>query len=99
MSTAARKIKPTKGIIPAGFADGGKFKPFTAKDTKAEEVGEARVVRSGKVTPAKYVKNEKAEEKREGEKTSSKKLVATGKALATGKLSAKSYAASAKKGK
>jgi len=93
-STSVRKIvKPTKGVIPAGFADGGKFKPFTAKDTKGEEMAEAKAVRSGKVSPKGYAKAEKAEEKKEGEKFSPKKTLATGKALASGKLSAKDYAA------
>jgi hypothetical protein len=100
MSTTVRKIvKPTKGVIPAGFADGGKFKPFSAKDTKGEEMAEAKAVRGGKVTPKQYVKKEMAEEKKEGEKSSPKKLAATGKALASGKMSAKSYAATAKKGR
>lgn len=96
MSTAARKIvKPAKGVIPAGFANGGKVtKPFTGKDTKAEEMAEAKAVRSGKVTPKQYVQREQVEEKKEGEKkTPTKKLAATGKALATGKLSAQKYAA------
>ena len=99
MSTAARKIKPAKGVIPAGFANGGKVtKPFTGKDTKAEEMAEAKAVRSGKVTPKQYAQREMVEEKKEGEKkTPAKKLVATGKALATGKMSAEKYGAKAGK--
>lgn len=88
MSTAARKIKPAKGVIPAGFANGGKV----VKDTRAEEMKEAKAVRSGKVTPKQYTKNEKVEEKKEGEKFAAKKTLSTGKALASGKLSAKAYA-------
>jgi hypothetical protein len=98
MSTAARKIvKPAKGVIPAGFANGGKVKPFTGKDTKAEEMAEAKAVRSGKVTPKQYVKREMVEEKKEGEKSNPKKLAATGKALASGKMSAEKYGAMEKK--
>lgn len=98
MSTAARKIvKPTKGVIPAGYANGGKVKPFTGKDTKAEEMAEANAVRSGKVTAKQYVRKEVAEEKKEGEKPNPKKLASTGKALASGKLSASQYGAMAKK--
>lgn len=98
MSTAARKIvKPAKGVIPAGFANGGKVKPFTGKDTKAEEMAEAKAVRSGKVTPKQYVKREMVEEKKEGEKSNPKKLAATGKALASGKMSAEKYGSMAKK--
>lgn len=95
--TAAKKIvKPTKGMIPAAYADGGKVKPFTGKDTKAEEMAEAKAVRSGKVTPKGYVAKEKAEEKKEGEKSNPKKLAATGKALASGKMSAEKYGSMAK---
>ena len=64
--------KSKKGVIPAGmYADGGKVKakPFTGKDTKAEEMAEAKAVRSGKVSPKEYVRREVAEEKKEGEKS------------------------------
>ena len=67
-------------------------KPFAGKDNKAEEKAEARQVRAGKVTPAQYAKKEKAE----GEMKSSKSLLATGKKLASGKMSAAGYAKSAK---
>lgn len=97
MKAAAKKIvKPMKGIIPAAYANGGKVKPFTGKDTKAEEMAEAKAVRSGKVTPKGYVAKEMAEEKKEGEKSNPKKLAATGKALASGKMSAEKYGAQAK---
>lgn len=92
----ARTVKPARGVIPAGFTDGGKVKPFTGKDTKAEEMAEARAVRSGKVTPKQYVRKEVAEEKKEGEKPNPKKLAATGKALASGKMSAEKYGSMAK---
>jgi hypothetical protein len=99
MSTAARKIvKPTKGVIPAGYANGGKVKPFTGKDTKAEEMAEAKSVRSGKVSPKGYANAEQQEEKKEGEKpTPRKTLIQKGKALASGKMSASAYGAMAKK--
>lgn len=89
-----KTMKPTKGTIPAGFADGGKVKPFGGKQTKAEEMAEAKAVRSGKVTPKQYA----AAEKKEGDKKPTGKLVATGKALASGKMPAAKYAATAKKG-
>ena len=92
-----KQVKPTKGTIPAGFANGGKVtKPFTGKDTKAEEMSEAKAVRSGKVTPKQYVQREVAEEKREGEKPNRAKLASTGKALASGKMSAEKYGSMAK---
>lgn len=89
-------VKSKKGMIPAGYANGGKVKPFTGKDTKAEEMAEAKAVRSGKVSPKEYVRREVAEEKKEGEKPNPKKLAATGKALASGKMSAQAYGAKAK---
>ena len=88
----ARTVKPARGVIPAGFADGGKVKPFTGKDTKSEEMAEAKAVRSGKVTPAQYAAREKAE----GDTKSKGALMAKGKALASGKMPAAKYAASAK---
>ena len=99
MATAAKKIvKPTKGVIPTGYANGGKVKPFTGKDTRAEEEAEARAVRSGKVSPKGYAAAEAREEKMEGEKkVPAKKLMATGKALASGKMSASQYGSMAKK--
>lgn len=70
-----------------------KASPFKGKDNKAEEKAEARQLRAGKVSPAQYVKKEKAE----GDMKSTKSLLATGKKLASGKMSPASYAKSAKK--
>lgn len=68
-------------------------KPFTGKNTKAEEMAEARAVRAGKVTPKQYARAEKREEAKEGEKAKPmSKLVSTGKQLAAGKMSAGQYA-------
>ncbi|CAB4196259.1 hypothetical protein UFOVP1298_74 [uncultured Caudovirales phage] len=99
MSTAARKIvKPSKGMIPTGFANGGKASPFSGKDTKAEEMSEAKSVRSGKVTPKGYAASEQREEKKEGEKpTPRKALIQKGKDMASGKLTPSQYGAAAKK--
>ena len=96
MMKVIRKAAPKKGVIPAGFANGGKVKPFTGKDTKAEEMAEAKAVRGGKVSAKEYVRREVAEEKKEGEKPNPKKLAATGKALASGKMSADKYGSMAK---
>lgn len=93
MKAAAKKVvKPMKGIIPAAYADGGKVKPFAGKQTKAEEMAEAKAVRSGKVTPGQYAAREKAE----GDTKSKGALMARGKELASGKMPAAKYAASAK---
>ena len=47
------------------FKDGGMSKLsklFKGKDTYAEEVKEAKAIKSGKITPAEYAKGEKMEE-------------------------------------
>jgi len=66
-------------------------KPFQGKQTKKEEMAEAKAVRSGKVSPAQYAAKEKAE----GDKKSKSSLMARGKAIAGGKMSPKEYAAKA----
>lgn len=92
MKTAAKKaVKPMKGMIPAGYADGGKVKPFGGKQTKAEEMKEAKMVRSGKMTPAQYA----AAEKKEGDTKSKGALMARGKQLASGKMTPAQYGAKA----
>lgn len=72
-----------------------KAKPFSGKDTKAEEKAEAQQVRSGKVSPAQYKAKEMREEKAEGETSDPKQLMRTGQALASGKMSAAQYASQA----
>jgi len=69
------------------------MKLFKGKDTKGEEMKEARAVRSGKLTPAQYAKGEKSE----GTKTPAKNLVARGQALKSGKMSPADYAKAGKK--
>lgn len=66
-------------------------KMFQGKQTRQEEMAEAKAVRSGKVSPAEYARREKAE----GDKASTKTLEARGKQLASGKMSAAQYAGSA----
>jgi hypothetical protein len=63
-------------------------KAFNGKQTAAEEKAEAKMVRSGKMTPAQYARAEKAE----GDTMPTKSLEARGKQLASGKLSADKYA-------
>lgn len=63
-------------------------KAFAGKQTPAEERSEARMVKSGKVSPAEYARREKAE----GDKKPMSSLKATGKKLASGKMSADQYA-------
>jgi hypothetical protein len=67
-------------------------KIFKGKETKAEEMKEAKAVKSGKISVAQYVKGEKSEGPGEG-----KGAKAKGMALKSGKLSAKAYASPAKK--
>jgi len=70
-------------------------KPFGGKQSKAEEMAEAKAVKSGKVTPAQYAAREKAE----GDKQSKAALTKKGQALKSGKLSAEKYAANPGKSK
>lgn len=90
---AMKSAKPAKGCIPAGFADGGKI--FGNKESKKEEMNEAKSVRSGKLTPAAYAKGEK----KEGEKDSMASLKSRGAALKTGKMTPAAYAATESKPK
>lgn len=66
-------------------------KAFKGKQTAAEERAEAKMVRSGKMTPAQYARAEKAE----GDTKSTKTLEARGRQLASGKMSADKYASMA----
>ena len=66
-----------------------KAMPFKGKQTKAEEMAEAKAVRSGRVTPAQYARREKSE----GDSSPPERLRAIGQKLATGKMSAAKYAA------
>lgn len=64
------------------------MKAFQGKQSPAEERAEAKMVRSGKMTPAQYARAEKAE----GDTKSTKTLESRGKQLASGKMSANEYA-------
>lgn len=63
-------------------------KPFQGKQTKAEEMAEAKAVRSGRMTPAQYARGEKSE----GDEKSTASLKARGEQLASGRLSPEQYA-------
>lgn len=67
-----------------------KVMPFKGKQTKAEEMAEARAVRSGRTSPAEYARREKAE----GDKAPASRLRATGQKLASGRMSPAQYASS-----
>lgn len=62
------------------FKEGGKManlkKLFKGKDTKGEELKEAKAIKSGKITPMQYAKGEKMED--------SKKMKAGGKCYRAG---------------
>lgn len=65
-------------------------KMFAGKETKAEEMAEAKALKSGKISKAQYIKGEKAE----GEKSSEAKKNAD--MIKSGKMSANQYAAAEK---
>jgi hypothetical protein len=81
------KPKSSAMMMPQGYKDGGKVKAFSGKDTVREEKAEARLVRSGKVSPKEYA----AKEKSEGDTKSKSSLTSTGKSIASGKMSASQY--------
>lgn len=86
------KMQSKKGMIPGGYANGGKVMPFKGKQDKAEEMAEAKAVKSGKVSPKEYMRREMAEEKQKGKTPAPGKLMETGKKLASGKMTPKQYA-------
>jgi len=65
---------------------GGKL--FGGKETYKEELGEAKAVASKKISPKQFVKGEKSE----GEKTGEKNTSNIAKKIASGKMSPKQYA-------
>lgn len=69
------------------FKDGGIVKKlFGGKETPAEEMKEARAVKSGKISPAQFVKGEKSEGHKE------EKSAKLAKDIKSGKLSPSKYA-------
>lgn len=63
-----------------------KAKPFQGKQSKAEEMKEAKMLKSGKISKADYMKGEMSEGH------SKKGLAKRAEALKSGKMSAKEYA-------
>jgi len=70
----------------AALKDGGKV--FGGKESYDEELGEAKAVVSKKISPKEFVKGEKSE----GEKTGEKNTSNIAKKIASGKMSPKQYA-------
>ena len=66
-------------------------KMFGGKDTKKEEMAEAKALKSGKITKAQYIAGEKSE----GDSVS--KAKGNANAIKSGKMSPKSYASKGKK--
>lgn len=65
---------------------------FKGLDNKKEEMGEARAVKSGKISPKEYAQGEKME----GDKAPSKTLEARAKKMKTGQMTPSQYANSQK---
>ena len=71
---------------------------FKGKETRAEEMKEAKAVKNGKLSPKQYAKGEMKEEKlmkKEGRgmaKASMQKELSKGKKLASGKMTPSQYA-------
>lgn len=54
--------------VPQGFKSGGKVKVGAGKESRAEEMAEAKAIKSGKLTPAQYAKMEAKEGYKNGGK-------------------------------
>lgn len=67
-------------------------KTFTGKDTKAEEMAEAKALKGGRITKAQYISSEKREAKKEGEKREVATIRKNANAIKSGKLSPSAYA-------
>jgi hypothetical protein len=65
---------------------------FKGKDTKTEEKKEATALKTGQITKAQYVRGEKAEEKREGEKKPVAAIRKTATQIKSGKTTPTQYA-------
>jgi hypothetical protein len=74
------------GLARVGMAKGGSL--FKGGETYGEELGEAKAVASKKISPKQFVKGEKSE----GEKTGEKNTSNIAKKIASGKMSPKQYA-------
>lgn len=70
------------------------MKMFKGKDTKAEEMKEAKALKGGKITPKQYMKGEKSEGEKGKDMTMAKKAA---KAIPAGKMTPKQYADMQKK--
>ena len=67
-----------KKFSGGGMAANKLKKLFKGKDTYAEEVKEAKAIKSGKITPAEYAKGEKMEEAKGMKKGGKAKCMASG---------------------
>ena len=74
-------------------------KLFTGKDTRAEELAEAKALKGGRISKSQYIAGEKREEKREGEKPSARKIQANANAIKSGRMSPSQYAKAESKGR
>lgn len=67
-------------------------KKFTGKDTRAEEMAEAKALKGGKITKAQYIAAEKREDRKEGEKGKTREITRNANAIKSGKMSPAAYA-------
>ncbi len=78
------------------FAKGGDMatkRLFGGKESYSEEMGEAKAVKSGRMTPAQYARGEESEKPMgRGKKESFKEELQEGKAIKSGRVTPKQYA-------
>lgn len=67
-------------------------KKFTGKDTRAEEMAEAKALKSGRISKSQYIAAEKREDRKEGEKGKAREITKNANAIKSGKMSPAAYA-------
>ena len=61
MKKKAMTNKAAMPVVPQGFKNGGKVKVGAGKESRGEEMAEARAIQAGKLTPAQYADMEAKE--------------------------------------
>lgn len=74
-------------------------KLFTGKDTRAEELAEAKALKAGRISKSQYISQEKREAKKEGEKREGATIRKNANAIKSGRMSPSQYAKAESKGR
>lgn len=60
------KMRTKMPMMPQAYKDGGKVKAGAGKESRAEEMKEARMIKAGKMSPAQYAGMESREGYKDG---------------------------------